>query len=962
MDGYNSNIENIRKQEFPGLSDITYLDHAGATLYAKSQLASVQQDLMSHVYGNPHSPCASSKLSTDTIEQVRYRILQHFNTSPEFHSVIFTAGCTAALKLLADNFDWACHNHLSQLEETTPKSSSSQSPENPEVQSCLKQLGNVSQLSYTSVLPENLNQYSYQVISNSSQDKVQLMCSQHAMQKHLSQNTMRKAGLFCYLLDNHTSVVGMREIAKSKGVDVFCITYQDIKGNTDILIRMSGKCFQELCSSCNHPENCFVVKEGPRNCLFAYPAQSNFSGVKYPLELASEVISSSDLSPLDHWAVVLDAASLVSTSPLDLSECEADFIAISFYKMFGFPTGLGALIVRNDSAHFLHKSYFGGGTVQAYLAQHQFSVPKSSLTDHYEDGTLPFLDIIALKHGFDTLERLAGNMCSISDHTFTLAKYVHHKMSSYRHANGQPVANLFCDNDFENKEQQGPVVNFLLLRSTGEFIGYTQIEKLASLHGIHLRTGCFCNTGACQRHLDLTDEQVLSNFQTGHVCGDEVDIISGQPTGSVRISFGYMSTLADANKFLSFVEECFMEKSNQTDSTKEVNSYAVKEQTSDQDVNSIKDQFPSSSQNDNPSQTHDVKSELDELRDNSQQSCITSPTSISLPSMVVKKIIPSGKKVLTNIFLYPVKSCGAFEVSEWQIGSKGLLYDRHWMVVNENGVCLSQKREERLCLIKPVVDLNNRCLWLQCQGLSPIRVPVDVRSEISSNPSSKIHCQSKVCFDRVQTLDCGDTVANWLSDALGKKCRLLQQNPEFERNCKLVKDAASVTRSHLSLVNESPFTLLCRSSAQSLRKAIGERYTNQPIINPSENRSDPFEPITAEFPLSTEKGKGLNLHTEELIGRFRGNLVIDGWEAFDEDEWKKIQIGSHLFTVAGACVRCQMVCVDQNTAKRSTEPLLTLSFFRGKKVPFGIHLLQDEASFEGTTLRVGDDVSVIQGQ
>lgn len=82
---------------------------------------------------------------------------------------------------------------------------------------------------------------------------------------------------------------------------------------------------------------------------------------------------------------------------------------------------------------------------------------------------------------------------------------------------------------------------------------------MASLYNIHLRTGCFCNTGACQKYLSLSNKQVKDNLSAGHVCGDDVDLIEGQPTGSVRISFGYMSSFADAKTFLNFIEECFLE-------------------------------------------------------------------------------------------------------------------------------------------------------------------------------------------------------------------------------------------------------------------------------------------------------------------------------------------------------------------------------------------------------------------
>ena len=82
---------------------------------------------------------------------------------------------------------------------------------------------------------------------------------------------------------------------------------------------------------------------------------------------------------------------------------------------------------------------------------------------------------------------------------------------------------------------------------------------MASLYNIHLRTGCFCNTGACQKFLSLSNKQVKDNVSAGHVCGDDIDLIEGKPTGSVRISFGYMSNFADAKTFLNFLEECFLD-------------------------------------------------------------------------------------------------------------------------------------------------------------------------------------------------------------------------------------------------------------------------------------------------------------------------------------------------------------------------------------------------------------------
>lgn len=121
------------------------------------------------------------------------------------------------------------------------------------------------------------------------------------------------------------------------------------------------------------------------NSLFAYPAQCNFSGSKYPLEWASKVQNGilNNRPELDYesskWYTLLDAAAYCSTNPLDLTKTSPDFVCLSFYKIFGYPTGLGALLVKNSSAAVLKKKYFGGGSVDVALPSRQFHQPRKCL-------------------------------------------------------------------------------------------------------------------------------------------------------------------------------------------------------------------------------------------------------------------------------------------------------------------------------------------------------------------------------------------------------------------------------------------------------------------------------------------------------------------------------------------------------------------------------------------------------
>jgi molybdenum cofactor sulfurtransferase len=134
------------------------------------------------------------------------------------------------------------------------------------------------------------------------------------------------AGRLLLSFDNHNSVNGIREFAHAKGaeVDYAPLTVPDLRLETTRLNALLAR----------------KAEGGAR--LFAFPAQSNFSGVKHPLELVAEAHAHG-------WDVLLDAAAFVPTNPLNLTEVSPDFVVVSFYKMFGYPTGVGALLVRKTA-------------------------------------------------------------------------------------------------------------------------------------------------------------------------------------------------------------------------------------------------------------------------------------------------------------------------------------------------------------------------------------------------------------------------------------------------------------------------------------------------------------------------------------------------------------------------------------------------------------------------------------
>uniref|UniRef100_A0A8D3AQV7 Molybdenum cofactor sulfurase n=1 Tax=Scophthalmus maximus TaxID=52904 RepID=A0A8D3AQV7_SCOMX len=781
--GYGGDLQDVVEREFARIKGITYLDHAAATLHPECLVRDYALDISSNVYGNPHSHSPSSRLTHDTVERIRYRVLQHFNANPEEYSVIFTSGCTAALKLVAESFPWR-----------------------PQTES-------------------------------------------------------EAGSRFCYLTDSHTSVVGIRGVTSARGVVAMPVSPQEVENRAK-----------------EEPQGDDVICLTPH--LFCYPAQSNFSGRKYPLSHVEGIQARRLYPACDHhgrWFVLLDAASHVSCSPLNLQDCPADFIPISFYKIFGFPTGLGALIVRNDAAGILKKTYFGGGTAAAYLSGEDYYVHSASISDRFEDGTVSFLDIVALNHGFEALYKITGGMHNIQQHTFGLARYTYMLLSSLCHGNGQPVARIYTEGQFESPSTQGAILNFNLMDSYGQIIGYSQVDRMASLYNIHVRTGCFCNTGACQSFLGITNQHMRRNLQAGHVCGDSIDLVDGQPTGSVRVSFGYMSTFEDCQKFLNFVAECFVEKPVRVDQVRleQLKTTTAASQGSNGDL-------PTKITNEEIHRVEEKKpidASLKRFGDRDSKSRVEAYT-------------------LTSIYIYPIKSCGAYEVHDWPVGPQGLLYDRGWMVVNGNGVCLSQKRETRLCLIRPQVHLPSNKLLLQASEMDTISVPLDNNTQ--THTSFQV-CQSKVCGDRVETVDCGDEAASWLSDFLGQPCRLIRQSPYFTREMKKRPSSASTSTS-LSLANEAQYLMINHASVELIQKQMSTRQ---------------------------EYSEGDQLFdTQNVISRFRANLVIAGVEPFEEDNWSHLIIGNTRFVVAGQCGRCQMVGVDQETGTKTKEPLMSLSAYR----------------------------------
>ncbi len=334
-----------------------------------------------------------------------------------------------------------------------------------------------------------------------------------------------------YLLtfDNHNSVNGIREFARSAGA---LTTYLPLECGELRLDRAAAA--TELARPA----------AGRRN-LFAFPAQSNFSGVQHPLDLIAEAQAAG-------WDVLLDAAAFVPTNRLDLSRWHPDLVCLSFYKMFGYPTGIGALLMRKPMAARLQRPWFAGGTIQIASVQGD-GFYRAADEAAFEDGTVDYLNIPAVEHGLRHLQTVGIDLIHARVESLTARMLA--GALDLRHAVGQPLVRLHGP---RGTSARGGTMAFNLLDPDGRSYDIRRVEELAGSERISLRTGCFCNPGAGEATYGLSAEQIGTFFHLAEGMSFDQLRMSvrdayGVEIGAIRASVGIASNTADVERFLAFL-------------------------------------------------------------------------------------------------------------------------------------------------------------------------------------------------------------------------------------------------------------------------------------------------------------------------------------------------------------------------------------------------------------------------
>jgi molybdenum cofactor sulfurtransferase len=643
----------------------------------------------------------------------------------------------------------------------------------------------------------------------------------------------------------------------------------------------------------------------PRSRLIGFPAQCNASGRRYfTPELCSHIRRSARFRQPDddgdHHAhdiddrddtrtyILLDAASYLSPSQtLDLSQIPyadaPDFITFSFYKIYGYPTGLGGLLVKRSSEGVLMegKRFWGGGTLQAItpgigrgtIPQDApgWKVPKSDLGESLEDGSINVHGIAGISHGPACWARLFGeDVRERGRYVRWLTRRLVGGLGRMEHANGEKVARIYMNSRVgrrwienaadaseaaidtrdwdadDGENDQGPIINFNIVHPSGRLVPPTEVDRLACVQNIHIRSGRHCNPGFIVNHLlEGREDEIVRQYEAGMGCDESAN--AAVVAASLRISLGVYNTPEDVDTFLTFVKRFWV--------------------------------FDGPEGLESPAASSIEGYELNEIR------------------------------------VYPIKSCAGQTIEpdeEWRLTPHGLEYDREWILMDKRtGKGLSQKKYPRMALVKPRIDVRRRLLVVRA-GDRELSVDLD---EDGENESTDTFMQ--VCVDTVnpKRSDKYRSIDEMLSDFLSLPCALARQVGPG-RHSKL--GGPTTDRVPLLLSNESPFLLLNQHSVDKVSEWIAEGDTRGLIAKASSFRGN------------------------FVIGRPTANVRFAAEGAFQEDAVYRFQIGPHTFIPLGACRRCQMVSIDQETGEKAPETFLTIAKRRRDhrgRILFGTHMM-----------------------
>lgn len=259
--------------------------------------------------------------------------------------------------------------------------------------------------------------------------------------------------------------------------------------------------------------------------------------------------------------------------------------------------------------------------------------------------------------------------------------------------------------------------------------------------------------------------------------------------------------------------------------------------------------------------------------------------------------------IIKAIYRYPVKALGAELLEEAKVLDYGIEYDRNWMIVDENGVFVTQR--ERPVLTQFDSFISNEHLSIRDNSNGDImRIPVDLKG------SDEIH--TSVWGSDVIAQSTDTVMDAWLSSRIGGQLRLVTVGPSFVRHKDLESSSIPVR-----FADGYPLLLLSQASIDHLNE---------------------------------------KLDTPVKVDRFRANILLDDCNAHAEDVTTSFETEQLKFNMVKQCRRCTVINTDQQSGEVFKEPLKTLSTYRkiDNYVMFGVNVFSESIG----TLKRGENIKL----
>lgn len=261
------------------------------------------------------------------------------------------------------------------------------------------------------------------------------------------------------------------------------------------------------------------------------------------------------------------------------------------------------------------------------------------------------------------------------------------------------------------------------------------------------------------------------------------------------------------------------------------------------------------------------------------------------------------KKIVSEIWIYPIKSLGGIQLESARVLHKGLEYDRRWMLVDERNVCMTQRVFPTMALFKLSWGPGGFSIHYKNDSLL---LPFTVQGQPFT---------AQVWDDKVEVYEVDPQISDWFTAKMGFACRLVAFP---EKNARPIDPRYAVIPGNVSLADAYPLLIIGQNSLNDLNRRM-----NVPLP----------------------------------MNRFRPNIVFTGGTPYEEDNWREFRIGNNRFAGVKPCSRCVLTTVDQETAEKGKEPLVTLASYR--RVDKNIYFGQNLVVLEGDNISRGDEVVLL---